>query len=281
MIYTIENETLSVGVNTFGAELVSVKKDGKERLWQNENGSWAGHAPILFPFAGLCTPIIDGKEYPMKRHGLASKYEFSLVSQTETALKLLFASNAETEKLFPYAFRFFATFSLENDTLKIAYEIENPTDSPIFAACGTHESYALDGSVDNFALEFEKDETFTSLIHGDTGKIVDGEKAFGHGKNFPLPFDFLQTLTAIFENVQSRKVTLKRKTGERLATLSFDGFDNLLLWHPADSKMICIEVWQNLPDFESKDNGEFALKKGVRRIDGGERKIFTHEITYF
>jgi hypothetical protein len=139
----------------------------------------------------------------------------------------------------------------------------------------------LDGSVDNFALEFEKDETFTSLIHGDTGKIVDGEKAFGHGKNFPLPFDFLQTLTAIFENVQSRKVTLKRKTGERLATLSFDGFDNLLLWHPADSKMICIEVWQNLPDFESKDNGEFALKKGVRRIDGGERKIFTHEITYF
>ena len=131
MIYTIENETLSVAVNTFGAELVSVKKDGKERLWQNENGSWAGHAPILFPFAGLCTPIINGKEYPMKRHGLASKYEFSLVSQTETALKLLFASNAETEKLFPYTFRFFATFSLENDTLKIAYEIENPTDRPI------------------------------------------------------------------------------------------------------------------------------------------------------
>ena len=111
--------------------------------------------------------------------------------------------------------------------------------------------------------------------------MIDGEQNFGQGKIFPLPFDFLQTLTAIFENVNSRKVTLKRNTGERIAALSFDGFENLLLWHPADSKMICIEVWQNLPDDENGTPPEFAKKKGVRRIDGGERKIFTHEITYF
>lgn len=281
MIYSIGNDQLTVAVQSFGAEIISVQYKGKERLWQNEDGSWGGHAPILFPFAGKCTPNIDGAPYPMKRHGLASKYEFTLVSQTETTLRLLFASNAETEKLFPYAFRFYAVFEVVGNALKIAYEVENPSDKPLYAACGTHESYALADSVDNYFLEFEKDEDLTSLLHGDDGTMIAGEARFGQGKRFPLPFDFLQKQTAIFKGVNSRFVTLKKNTGEALASLSFDGFENLMLWHPASSKMICIEVWQNLPDDADGQPPEFSQKEGVRRIEAGERKIFTHEITYF
>ena len=50
MLYVIGNRRLSVTVNSLGAELNSVKKDGKEMLWQNYDGSWAGHSPIMFPF---------------------------------------------------------------------------------------------------------------------------------------------------------------------------------------------------------------------------------------
>ena len=52
MIYGISNGILTAMVSTTGGELVSVRKDGKERIWQNDNGSWCGHAPILFPVSG-------------------------------------------------------------------------------------------------------------------------------------------------------------------------------------------------------------------------------------
>ena len=63
MIYTIGGELLTVQISSLGAELVSVRYQGKERLWQNENGGWAGHAPILFPYAGRCSVKVDGKVY--------------------------------------------------------------------------------------------------------------------------------------------------------------------------------------------------------------------------
>ena len=88
MIYTISNEILTVQVNTLGGELISVKKDGKERLWQNENGGWAGHAPVLFPVCGDCTMIVRGKEYPIKKHGFARNSEFELQGINKTELTM-------------------------------------------------------------------------------------------------------------------------------------------------------------------------------------------------
>ena len=62
MIYEFGNGTLKCKVSDLGAELVSVVHNGKERLWQNENGGWSGHAPILFPHCGKCTVNVDIKE---------------------------------------------------------------------------------------------------------------------------------------------------------------------------------------------------------------------------
>ena len=50
----ISNHHFQVSIDELGAELSSIIKDGRERLWQGENGLWNKHAPILFPFAGLC-----------------------------------------------------------------------------------------------------------------------------------------------------------------------------------------------------------------------------------
>ena len=49
MTYEFGSDVLRCEVSDIGAELVSVKLNGKERLWQNDNGGWDGHAPILFP----------------------------------------------------------------------------------------------------------------------------------------------------------------------------------------------------------------------------------------
>lgn len=47
MLYEIKNDKLSITADTFGAELHSIKLDGKEYLWQCGD-AWKRYAPILF-----------------------------------------------------------------------------------------------------------------------------------------------------------------------------------------------------------------------------------------
>ena len=71
MLHTIKDGNLSVTVNDEGAEFVNIVYNGKEKLWQNDNGSWAGHAPVFFPACGRCAVVVDGKFYSRKLHGFA------------------------------------------------------------------------------------------------------------------------------------------------------------------------------------------------------------------
>ena len=81
MQYTIENEKLKIVVDSFGAELCSVKQGEREWLWQNPTGNWAGHSPLLFPICGLVDCTVNGVKYDLPRHGLARKSEFDFVAQ--------------------------------------------------------------------------------------------------------------------------------------------------------------------------------------------------------
>lgn len=47
---TIQNEFLTVTVDTHGAEVVSGKNQlGKELIWQADPSIWDRHSPVLFP----------------------------------------------------------------------------------------------------------------------------------------------------------------------------------------------------------------------------------------
>ena len=80
MLYEINNGTIKLTVSSLGAEMTGLVKGGKERLWQNDNGKWAGHAPILFPACGNCALTTKGKKYPMIQHS------FGPVSYTHLTL---------------------------------------------------------------------------------------------------------------------------------------------------------------------------------------------------
>ena len=281
MQYTIKNSVLSCKVDSFGGELVSVVKAGKERLWQNETGEWAGHAPLLFPVCGHCGVTVNGVSYPIGAHGFAKKTEFSLVSKTETSLTLEIESTAETKKVYPFDFRFEVTYAIEGNELSVSYRVQNPAQTPLYFACGGHESFALDSGVEDYELRFEKEETFLHLFHNDDGYMTGETFDYGTGKVFALPQDFMQEgRTLIFKDVQSRKVALYKKGGEKCAELSFEGYGNLLLWRADNAKYICIEAWTNLPDPENTEDIEFSEKEGVIAVAAGEEITLTRKISY-
>ena len=81
MIFTIENEYLSVAVEETGAQLKSIyhKESKTEFLWQGDPKYWKGRAYNLFPIVGRLYDgkyIYDGKTYELERHGFARNKKF-------------------------------------------------------------------------------------------------------------------------------------------------------------------------------------------------------------
>ena len=49
----IQNDKLSVGINTLGSELMYINsRSGTEFLWNGDERAWSYRAPVLFPICG-------------------------------------------------------------------------------------------------------------------------------------------------------------------------------------------------------------------------------------
>lgn len=284
MQYTIKNSKLCVVVDSYGAQIKSVKFNGKERAWQNENGAWADTAPLLFPVCGHFGVKVDGKSYPISAHGFAKNLPFTLVSQTENMLTMQICANAQTKAVYPFDFVFTVTYTVENDTLRIGYTVENKGETDLYFACGGHDSFTFTGEIDGYQLAFEREENLTHYFHDDDGYLTGETQNYGENtQTLILPKDFLQEgRTLIFKGVNSRKVRLETRDQKPLADIAFDGFENLLIWRAtADSNYVCIEPWTNLPDQANLPDIEFSQKQGTYKVVAHARKSLTREIKYY
>jgi len=278
MKYLLKRTNIAVEVDSCGAEMTSVIYKGVERLWQNDNGSWKRHAPILFPHAGNCLINVDGKEYPHEFHGFARDMEFELLSKTNDSVCLLLKSNEVTHKTYPYDFELYVYYEINDNEVKVSYKVLNPSNDDIYFFLGCHESYALDSDVSNFYVQFDKDDNLESWDESMT-------KTFKVGANkvIDLSIDALKDAgSVVLENINSTRVYLKRKSDNSLvAATSFEGFHNFLLWHPTGSNMICLEPWMNLPDKPDNKNNELKDKKYVVKVEPGNIREFIRTIAYF
>ena len=281
MRYEFGSDVLRCTVDERGAELVSVRYCGKERLWQNDNGEWDGHAPVLFPYGGNCAVKVDGKLYPERKHGFLSFQTGALHEKTDDSVTFVFRANDETKAYYPFNFSVFITYLVVGNCLKVTYTACNDGDRTMYAAFGCHESYALDEDVDEYEVVFEKDEKLLSLVASQkNGKLTGEMLDLGEGKSLVLPKAILNDSVILKTN--SRSVSLKKRgADEILARIAYPDFENLLLWHPKNSRSVCIEPWQNLPDDDGKPAQELSKKRGLTALEPGEKLVARHEIVYF
>ena len=282
MTYEFGSDVLRCEVSDIGAELVSVKLNGKERLWQNDNGGWDGHAPILFPYSGRCAMVENGVQYPCPFHGFLFNLTFTLAEQTDNSITLTAHTNEETKKLYPHDVLFFVTYMVVGNCLEITYKAVNEGKETMYAAFGCHESYNLDGEVDEYEAVFEKDEKFLSwYAQADDGRLTGEYKDCGEGNTLALDADLVEQ-SVILANLNSRTVALKKRGEDKIvAKVTFPRFSNLLFWHPAGSRMVCVEPWQNLPDDFHAAPKEFSEKAGATAVQAGETLVACHQIEYF
>ncbi len=278
---TISNEELEVVINTYGAELKSMKKCGKEYLWGGDPEVWSGQAPILFPICGAFKDdkyIYEGKEYTIPKHGFARTSEFELESAEKEKAVFLLKSTEETYKNYPFEFELRITYLLNGNRLEVTFETTNKGENKMYFSIGSHEAYDCPEGIEEYSVIFEHEEEFES-------NILDGElleynkiKLEKTGTEFPLKYKYFAIDAQVFTNAKSRKVTLKnRKTGKCI-DVAFPDADYLLLWTKPTGKYICIEPWSGVPDFVDSDY-DITHKPGIVELESGKTNIKKHSIT--
>lgn len=283
MNVTIKNEFLTVQISSHGAEIQSVKDcGGKEWIWSGDENIWSGKAPVLFPVCGGLKDdkyTLSGKEYFMVKHGFARTSEFEVLSEKETCAEFLLKSDEDTKKSYPYEFEFKACFSVEENMLKVVYEINNLSDDKMYFAVGAHEAYACPEGVENYGIIFEDDEYLEHYDAGE-GPIADTPVKIELESNMlNLSDDMFERDALVFKGLKSRKAVLLNKLSGEKAELDFDGFDYFLVWKKTVGNYVCLEPW-TCPPYSVSAKYAIEEKEGIKTVESGEKYSVEHTIKF-
>ncbi|QKZ12002.1 aldose 1-epimerase family protein [Spirosoma sp. KUDC1026] len=255
---TLENDTLRIVIQEKGAELTSIfdKKNTIEHLWQADPAVWPWHAPNLFPVVGGCLNnqlLIDGKAYPMQRHGFARQSQFTLKEVTDTRATFSLAANAQTKAAYPYLFEFQIAYELQEDKLDITYRVVNQDDKTVFFSVGAHPAFAvpfLDGEAyEDYYLEFETDEPLETAMLSAEGYFTGETKPIPTENNrLALTKHLFDDDALVFKHINSRSVTIRSTKNERAVTVAYDKFPYLGVWAKPGAPFVCIEPWLGCAD---------------------------------
>lgn len=278
MLITIENGCLSLTVDTLGAQMMSLKRNGTEYLWQGDSKYWGDRAPILFPFIARLTNnsyTFNGKLYPMTIHGFANASEFTVAEQTADSLVLELASNEKTLVHYPIDFVFRVIFRLEGDTLVTTYHVENKSAVTMPFGIGGHPGFKVpvgeNEKFEDYCLEFslpcQPDRVgFTPAVY-----LSGHDEAYPleEGNRIPLSHGLFDEDAIILKNM-AREVTLKSKASDHSVTVSYPQMPYLGIWHwpHTDAPYVCIEPWSSLPSRQDVVE-EFTCKSDLVQLPSG------------
>lgn len=277
----ISNDKIRCVISTMGAEIQSIIKDGKEKIWEGNPEVWSGKSPVLFPICGGLKEdkyIYEGKEYTLPKHGFGRRSEFEIEEAEQNKVTFLLCSSEETRKNYPFDFEFRITYTLSDTQIKVEYNVKNTGENDMYFSVGSHEAYACPEGIEEYSIVFEKKETLdSSVLNGNLleyNTVCVGKNI----KELPLKYDFFAIDALVFLDVKSRKVSLMHN-GEKVVDVCFDGADYLLLWTKPTGKYICIEPWCGVPDFEDSDY-DITNKRGIIKVLPGKASKKTHTLTF-
>ena len=278
-LITIHNDLLTVTLSTRGAELQSIRdQNGVERLWQGDPAFWASRAPVLFPVAGGfredCYEL-DGKRYPMPKHGFVRKLEWQVENEQESAVTLLMNQKNEG---FPFEYDLRAHFALKGSALEVTYSVTNRDSQAFYYSVGAHEAYATPEGIEEYEIVFDEAEKLDDYVL--VGNLIQREPVVmaENTRVLPLRYADFAVDALVFRTLKSRGVTLHSRKHSREIRVDFPGHDVLMFWTKPGAGYLCIEPWCNAPDFVDADL-RIDRKPGFMQLKPGETISRTHTIT--
>ncbi|SEG30107.1 aldose 1-epimerase family protein [Flavobacterium urumqiense] len=275
----IKNTFLTATINSFGAELCSLKnKENKEYIWAGNSDFWGKHSPILFPIVGTLKNNSfhhNAKEYNLSRHGFAREMEFKLIDKKEDSATFSLQSTEETLRVYPFQFELQIIYTLDNYNLSIEYKVINKGNSKMPFSIGAHPAFALPGYFKDYSIQFDKEESLkyylleNDLISNQTKKLETQEG------QIPLTYELFKNDALIFKTLKSKSLTILENRNPFLR-VNFNDFPSLGIWTKMNAPFLCIEPWFGYSD-TNENSGNLFEKEGIQVLE--ENATFRSEFS--
>lgn len=285
MLYKISNQIMEASADTYGAELHSLKLNGKEYLWQCGD-AWKRYAPILFPF--ICSPkdrkyTAKGKRFTMKaNHGFARDMEFAFEAKTDDSVSFVLTSNEQSLAQYPYKFRLEVKYTVRDNCLRTENFVTNTDNEDMFFYLGAHPAFNCplndSESFNDYYIEFDRCEHITQTINGkqvtlvENGKTLDITRAIFDNDSIPV------------EKPNSKAISLKSKKSGNYVRLEYPVSDCITIWSPtADdrAKFVCLEPWTSVPTFYDDDFDPIEDKPHAIKLASGATYSYYYDIKLY
>ncbi len=264
MIYEISNNIYTLKVDSLGAELISASYKKEEYLHQKEKVFWNRSSPVLFPIVGKLKNNnykYNNKNYSLPIHGLARHKEFTFTKQDKNTLVFSLKEDKESLKHYPFPFSLQITYTLKEDSFDINYQLSSHED--ILFSLGAHPAFILKAEIDESYLEFEEKENLDLLcLNLENGCISKTKKDYLNSKILQLEKNIFEKDALIFENIKSKKVSLKNSKNSKSVSVTYEGFPFIGFWAPMNADFVCLEPWCGIAD-DDNTNYIFKDKKGI------------------
>ena len=294
---TLSSGSLTASIDTLGAQLMSLRLDEAEYLWQGDPTWWPRRAPILFPIVGVLkngnAESAEGT-ITLARHGLARLNEFEVVEKNNSSVTLQLTSTEETRKSYPYDFELRLIFSLSNNTLTQTYEVTNPGNVVLPFTLGAHPAFNIPipgveaSSLDQYHLSFTHSWTSYGPSITDEGlcDYTTPQRLIVDSDTLPLSWELIDCeKTITLEDVPDRRITLAPSTEAPSEAhgiqMDFEGFDYLGIWSAAPGcPFVALEPWCGIADTVDTD-GVFEHKPGIMFLEPAQSITKTMNIRLF
>jgi galactose mutarotase-like enzyme len=274
----LKNNLLSISVNPIGAELSAITSVHKktEFMWDANPEIWANYAPNLFPIVGALkndTYIFEGSSYQLPKHGfIRYNTDIILVSQSDNELVYLLKSNSKTLEQYPFQFKYYVKYYLNDNQLKVTYKVENVDTKNIYFSLGGHPAFKCPlyhgEAYTDYLLEFEKEESEeTHRLDLSSGLLNHtSESVLFTSKTINLNAALFDKDALIFKTLNSKKITLKHQTKGDVLSMSFQDFPFYGIWAKPKANYVCLEPWLGIAD-SIDTNQDFKTKEGILTLE--------------
>lgn len=282
MNYTIKNENIIASINSFGAQLNSLKKqnDDLEYIWHADEKYWARSSPILFPIVGKLRDnefIYKNKTYSMNQHGFARDNVFKVIANRDDFVKFKLSSSKNTLEKYPFEFDLYLSYEVKDTRLTVHYEVENRTNDTMYFSIGAHPAF-------NWPLDNEqKDECYLELNINGTNRyfLEDGllsNSTFMNCEKIYLSEELFLDDALVF-NDEISEVIYKNSKNDKFVKMNFNDFSHLGIWSKPNAPFLCIEPWHGVAD-TTCHNKHLQDKLGILSLGAKEtfRSSYSIEI---
>jgi len=303
-------------VSNHGAELQSIRFEGREYLWQGDPAYWGRRAPILFPIVGKVAGDllrVDGQSYPMKQHGFARDADFVPIPEVVAGPvpepvegpaddnRFVMAGDGSREN-YPFKYGLSVRYHVEGKRLYCAWAVENRDGRDLHFQIGAHPAFNLP--------DYDPSDPVHGYIecHDADGRLVDPVLRHYLVDGLRVPFDepvrmlrqaqqpddrSLTPLSGrlaltndtfaadafLIEGSQVASATLIDKSGRPVLTVGCPQAQAFGLWAPSKPgcPFVCLEPWCGITD-PAGFSGDISGRELIHRLAPGERYEFTYWI---